>query len=279
MADLQVSTVPFLRWAGSKRWLLAALTDLLPKGFGHYYEPFVGSGAVFFSIAEGQPATLSDTVEPLISCYRQVQLNPDAVYDRIQDWETDRESYYTIRSTTFADPVDSAAQFIYLNKLCFNGLYRVNQQGKFNVPYGRPKSGIVATRENLNAASRALHQARLQTGDFEQALENCAEGDLVYLDPPYVAGHRSNGFVDYNARIFRWEDQRRLASVVRKLNDRGVFVLLSNADHPSVRELYDGFVMQSAVRYSSMSARSSMRGPSAELLVLSDALVEGMMRG
>lgn len=263
---------PFLRWAGSKRWLVPLLKEIAPEGFGSYYEPFIGSGAVFFALARGHESHLSDTLLPLVNCYQQVQLNPGAVAQIAQSWDTDRETFYTIRGKAYDDPIHAAAQFIYLNKLCFNGLYRVNQRGIFNVPYGRPKSTNIVSESQLISASQSLASATITDADFEEALSQCSRGDLVYLDPPYVAGHRSNGFADYNAKIFSWDDQRRLAEAFRELSSRGVQVILSNADHPTVRDLYDGFFTKSIERYSSMSARSRHRGNSAEVLVLSRAL-------
>lgn len=268
---------PFLRWAGSKRWLLPSLRDIIPSDFGTYYEPFLGSGAVFFGLADGHSANLSDTISPLISCYETVRDEPATVAALASGWNTDAESYYAVRAADYRDdPIRGAARFIYLNKLCFNGLYRENQSGRFNVPYGRPKSTNVADANQLLAvANRLTSGVQLKVCDFEIALSACDAGDLVYLDPPYVSGHRSNGFVDYNAKIFSWEDQRRLASVFRDLDSRGVFVIQSNADHPTVRALYEGYESRTVFRYSSMAARADKRGNSNELLILSGSLSVG----
>ncbi|MEV7135738.1 Dam family site-specific DNA-(adenine-N6)-methyltransferase [Arthrobacter sp. NPDC093128] len=268
---------PFLRWAGSKRWLLPSLREMIPSDFGTYYEPFLGSGAVFFQVADGHSANLSDAIAPLISCYETVRDEPETVATLASGWKTDADTYYSVRAADFSDdPIRAAARFIYLNKLCFNGLYRENQSGKFNVPYGRPKSPNVADASQLLAvANRLTAGVQLKVCDFEVALSTCGAGDLVYLDPPYVSGHRSNGFVDYNAKIFSWDDQRRLASVFRELDSRGVFVIQSNADHPSVRELYEGYEFRTASRYSSMAAKADKRGKSNELLILSGSLLVG----
>lgn len=268
---LSESVAPFLRWAGSKRWLSPHLAKLVTVSDGDYYEPFLGSGAAFFSIAPSGNAYLSDTLAPLIACFNAVRDTPIEVDHLASSWPTDTDTYYQIRSQIFHESALSAAQFIYLNKLCFNGLYRENQKGQFNVPYGRPKSSTVLLPGHLEAASRRLSNATIEHLDFEASLERCKPGDLVYIDPPYVARHRSNGFVDYNAKIFSWHDQGRLASVFRLLSERGVRAIVSNADHESIRDLYAGFEIRQLERYSSMSGKSGNRGASPELLILAEA--------
>ncbi|MFP7762039.1 DNA adenine methylase [Marisediminicola sp. LYQ85] len=269
---------PFLRWAGSKRWLVRELGKIAPQSFGNYYEPFMGSAAVYFALSPVADAFLSDALEPLVHCYQTVRDSPSAVAEAAAAWSTDKETYYLIRSSAFTDPVARAAQFLYLNKLCFNGLYRENQRGQFNVPYGRPKSSRVVFEGQLESAASRLQSAEITTSDFAAAICDAKAGDLVYLDPPYVAGHRTNGFVDYNAKIFSWDDQRRLADLFGELSRRGVHVIMSNADHSSLRELYEGFSMKSVERYSSMSANSGRRGKSTELLIVSESLKDADAR-
>lgn len=274
--DVGTRTTPFLRWAGSKRWLINQVQQLVPEDYGTYYEPFLGSGAIFFSCVNGRPARLSDTISPLINCYIQVRDDPDAVADIAESWSVDAETYYQVRSEVFEDEMRQAAQFIYLNKTCFNGLYRENQLGRFNVPFGRPKTSKVLDRVALAEASAKLGTPGtiISARDFEETLDTCSSGDIAYLDPPYVAGHRQNGFVDYNARLFSWDDQRRLADVCRRISKRGAAVIVSNADHPSVRDLFSHkeFHLLEVSRYSSMAARSGRRGTSDELLIVSTAL-------
>lgn len=274
------AATPFLRWAGSKRWLLPLLREMAPSDFGTYYEPFLGSGSAFFDLAHDRDAVLSDTISPLIDCYETVRDSPEVVSELVQEWKTDAESYYSVRAANYEnDPLRAAAQFIYLNKLCFNGLYRQNQSGKFNVPYGRPKSPKLVDQSHLVAVSnRLMSGVQLKVCDFEVALSNCDEGDYVFLDPPYVSGHRNSAFVDYNSKIFSWDDQRRLGDVFRELDKRGVFVIQSNADHPSVRELYRGLEIRTTSRYSSMAASVEKRGRSSELLILSNSLLNGGSR-
>jgi len=271
MANLQQAG-PFLRWAGSKRWLVSEIVARTPRTFGTYFEPFLGSGAAFFALRPQNGAILSDAIPGLIQCYESVRDDPDQVFDGLSGWAVDRETYYRVRSLISEDKFQKAAQFIYLNKTAFNGLYRVNQSGAFNVPFGRPKNSRITTREELGAASASLMSADLRAGDFETMLLEAKARDLIYLDPPYVAGHRMNGFVDYNSRLFRWEDQVRLRNVFERLDALGAFVILSNASHSSVAELYRGYPFQVHSRYSSMAASMASRGVSTELLVIGKTL-------
>jgi len=248
----------------------------MPSDVNRYFEPFLGSGAIYLACASDKPAALSDVIGPLVNCYLQVRDCPEKVAGAAQLWRVNAETYYKVRDESFEDPVTQAAQFIYLNKTCFNGLYRENQQGQFNVPFGRPKTSNILDAQHLLDVSHKLRTigTTIAVRDFEEALEPCEGGDIAYLDPPYVAGHRQNGFVDYNAKLFSWGDQRRLASLCHELDRRGAGVIMSNADHASVRELYSGsrFDFMNVSRYSSMAARSGKRGASDELLIVSKSL-------
>jgi DNA adenine methylase len=272
---------PFLRWAGSKRWLVGQLAGVIPANFNAYFEPFLGSAAVFFRYAEGHPAHLSDVIDPLIRTYRGIRDQPRLVWQIATSWPTDRDTYYSIRQQdSFDSQAHFAARFLYLNRLCFNGLYRENSSGMFNVPYGRPRptNQIADIQQLTSCASRLRRSVKVSSKDFESSLSGCQEGDFVYLDPPYVAGHRSNGFVDYNAKIFNWGDQMRLAEVFRELDSRGAYLILSNADHESVRRLYREYHLVEFSRHSSMSGSAKHRGSSAELVVLSSRLQEEVVR-
>lgn len=266
---------PFLRWAGSKRWLVEEVLERRPAQWGRYFEPFLGSGAVFFALCP-EDAVLGDAIAPLIDCYRCVKEDHKLVFDHLQRWSVDKESFYSVRSTKMEDPFARAAQFIYLNKTAFNGLYRVNRAGEFNVPFGRPKTSKTASLEDLKRAAAALQRAQLMAGDFEDTLTDAQEGDLVFLDPPYVAGHRANVFIDYNSKLFDWEDQVRLRELFVALDERGVNVLLTNAAHSSVGDLYRNFTTHEYERHSSMAAAAKARGKSTELLVLGATLEENL---
>lgn len=269
---------PFLRWAGSKRWLVPHIGAYLPSSFGNYFEPFLGSGAIFFSLHSSErDHFLSDGLEPLVNCYAQVAADPEGIRNRIAGLGTSSEAYYALRQTQDTGlTASAAAEFIYFNRLGFNGLYRVNLQGRFNVPYGRARVPVVlGESDDLAACARVLRErVHVACADFEDALSGVQEGDLVYLDPPYVSGHRRNGFIDYNAKVFRWSDQERLAKVVRELSAMGALVLMSNADHGSIRELYPGSSMVALSRFSSMAGSASAREKSAELLIINQPLRE-----
>jgi DNA adenine methylase len=258
---------PFLRWAGSKRLLLSYIIEHLPSEFGTYYEPFLGSGSLFFLLMPRR-AVLSDKSSSLIGTFRAVRENPEAVLNHIASLRVNRGTYYQVRASEPRDRFERAAAFIYLNKTCWNGLYRVNSLGRFNVPYGRPKTNNIVEPDNLHACSRALRRRRvtLQSYDFAESLREVETGDLVYLDPPYVTGHTNNGFRDYNDILFSWFDQQRLASLAHSMADRGVHVIASNANHPSVSTLYHGFEKHVIQRKSTLASSVVHRGRATEAI-------------
>lgn len=254
-SPLSASPRPFLRWAGSKRHLLEEIVPLLPTRFGSYYEPFLGSGSMFFLLCP-EHAVLGDTCKELIETYRAVRDNPAQIMRHLANWRPDRKFYYQIRGRPSGWRFRRAAEFIYLNKTCWNGLYRVNLEGRFNVPYGRPKTDYLIERRELMAVASALSRegVRLVTADFEESLSSASKGDLVYLDPPYVTGHNGNGFLEYNKNIFSWQDQVRLANVARRLAAKGVHVVVSNAYHGPVIDLYTGFKRHIIRRFSTLAS-------------------------
>jgi DNA adenine methylase len=257
---------PFIRWAGAKRRQQKVLLSLAPPRFNRYHEPFLGSGAFFFALRPNR-AVLADRIEPLMKTWTAVRDCPATVAEHIAHWPVDSATYYEVRALAPTDPALAAARFIYLNKTCYNGLYRVNAAGKFNVPFGRPKSSNVASQESLVACASLLKgEVTLLHGDFESSLDGARRGDLVYLDPPYVTGHSNNGFVEYNEVLFNWDDQVRLARVARRLAAAGVQVMVSNAWHESVLQLYKGF------RVTQISTHSSMAGASAKRTRVSEAV-------
>lgn len=229
---------PFIKWAGGKRWLLNDPSFVLPAFSGRYIEPFLGGGAVFFHLAPAE-AILSDVNERLISTYRSIRDEWSLVQLSLGEFQErhSKEFYYEERRREHAVSYVRAAQFLYLNRTCFNGLYRENQKGEFNVPLGT-KTQVVLPDDDFERASKILSRAHLCVGDFEGAVAGATEGDLVFLDPPYTTAHNCNGFIKYNQKIFTWEDQKRLREAVRGAKQRGACVVLTNADHQSVHELY-----------------------------------------
>jgi DNA adenine methylase len=268
-AAMSLSAVPrpFLRWAGSKRAHLHHLLDLLPGSFNTYWEPFLGSGALFFLLRPHR-AVLSDACGPLVSTFRAVRDGPEAVLRQLGQPKVDKDSYYRLRAAQPPDRFGRAAQFIYLNKTCWNGLYRVNSEGRFNVPYGRPKTDNIVEPANLRACSAALRRegVHLAVHDFAAALDGVGRGDLVYLDPPYVTRHNNNGFVDYNEKLFSWRDQERLARLANGLVRRGAHVLVSNADHDDVVALFAQFRHVPFSRSSTLASDATKRGQVREAL-------------
>lgn len=258
---------PFLKWAGSKQALLPQFADLLPDTFGDYYEPFLGSGAVFFHL-KPECAHLSDFCGDLVATYQGLRDATEAVVEYLRPLRPDQEKFYEIRSSMSSNPATRAAQFIYLNKTCWNGLYRVNSSGIFNVPYGRPKSDNILDEANLRACACALQgqAVSLSIGDFEIALQRVKRGDLVFLDPPYVTKHNNNGFRDYNETLFSWKDQERLARIAHELVERGASVFITNAEHDDLVRMYEGFEFRQLVRTSTLASNAQRRGKITEAL-------------
>ena len=244
---------PFLKWAGSKQALLNHVVGVLPRSFKNYFEPFLGGGALFFLLEPSQ-AFLSDACAPLIETFEAVQKNPNAVLRNLKGRRPTKKHYYETRGKSSSGVFKRAADFIFLNKSCWNGLYRVNSDGEFNVPFGWPRTDHIVDASNLRACSLALKSATLSVVDFEEAVSKAKEGDLVYLDPPYVTGHNNNGFRDWNETLFSWSDQQRLAKLAKYLAGRGVHVVISNADHKEIQKLYSGF---STYRFSRSSTLAS----------------------
>lgn len=259
---------PFLRWAGSKRYLLPEIISVLPPVFRGYWEPFLGSGALFFGL-QPQRAVLGDSCHPLIEAFVAVRDDVNRVLGHLSLLKPDRETYYQVRHRHSRGRFKRTADFMFLNKTCWNGLYRVNSRGQFNVPFGSPKSPTLVDPSNLRSCSRLLRSTELEfrVGDFEQTLDGVGPCDLVYLDPPYVTRHNNNGFVDYNEVLFSWDDQLRLAGIARSLVERGAHVVTTNAFHDEVIDLYEGFQLRALERKSTLASDTSKRGRVKEAIL------------
>jgi DNA adenine methylase len=240
---------PFLRWAGGKRQVLRQLRLFLPEDIEnrHYREPFAGAAALFFSLSP-KVATLSDANKHLIDCYQYVRESPGVVSNYLERHAqaTSQRHYYTVREqyNSSAPSPEQAARFIYLNKTCFNGIFRVNQHGEFNVPYGWKVPPALPTREDLVRASKALRRATLRAEGFSTVLKDAREGDFVYLDPPYPPLNGTSYFTHYTADRFGELDQAEVARVAADLDRRGSSVLITNADTPAIRKRYRQFFMK-----------------------------------
>mgnify|MGYP003627973972 CR=1 FL=1 len=268
MNALEPTPKPFIKWVGSKRRLLHLLKPHLPEQFEFYYEPFLGSGSLFFEL-QPRAARLNDFCGELIHTYEAVRDNVQAVIKYLQPMKIDKEVYYQVRENRSNGKYKRAAEFLYLNKSCWNGLYRVNSAGKFNVPFGAPRSDVVFDRANLNAVAEFLRSSdlRFSSVDFESACSDASQNDFVFLDPPYVTKHNLNGFSEWNEKIFRWEDQTRLKTLVDDLTRRGVQVMMTNANHDSIVDLYSGYDLRTFERNSTLASNSKFRNKVDELII------------
>ncbi len=267
MPDAQ-PLVPFLKWAGGKRWFVEHAKSIVPNGFVRYVEPFLGSGALYFAFRP-PCALLSDVNPRLIETYQAIKSDWQRVYNYLVQHQRlhSKKYYYAERSRIRRSMFSRAAQFIYLNRTCWNGLYRVNRLGVFNVPIGT-KSSVLLDTDDFELIAKQLERAQLMCADFDEVLSECERGDLVFVDPPYTVKHNMNGFVKYNERLFSWQDQIRLRDAVVCASDRGAQVVVTNADHPSVRELYRGLgIMESISRASVLAGQSRFRSSVSELVI------------
>ena len=246
---------PFIKWAGGKQQLLPIIKNKLPKSYNRYIEPFLGSGALLLYL-EPIVAIINDTNEALINLYTQVRDNPNELIDAVsmldkalKESYNPKEYYLIIRDefnrqlSTFQNDLNSAAHFLFINKHCFNGLYRVNSKNEFNVPYGKKEKVNTYEGQNLGIICGFLNynDIKILSIDFEEAVKEAKKGDFIYFDPPYDVFPDKNGFVDYGKDGFNKDEQVRLRDCFRELSDRGVFVMLSNHNTPFINEIYAGF--------------------------------------
>jgi DNA adenine methylase len=232
-------TKPFLKWAGGKRWLLNYLDEIIGNSvFNNYHEPFLGGGAIFFSLEPQNNVYLSDLNEELINTYSMVQKKPRDIIKILNNYTNTKEFYYQIRQQKIENDIERAARFIYLNKTAYNGLYRVNRRGEFNVPYGKG-NGAFLNEDKILKASLSLQNAHINWGDFSNNRNYIKEGDLVFLDPPYTVSNKNNCFIEYNQTLFSLEDQRRLSRYIDYIKEQGAFYILTNAAHPTILELFE----------------------------------------
>jgi DNA adenine methylase len=263
---------PVLKWAGGKSQLLGPILERLPKRIETYYEPFVGGAAVFFALAkEGrfERAVLADTNPDLVDVYLAVKNNVSGLIAALKKLHAahSEEHYYEIRKKKPKSQTERAARVIYLNKTGFNGLYRVNRSGQFNVPFGRYAKPNVCDEPNLRAAAVALADATIEVADFETICQRAQPGDAVYLDPPYVPVSKTAYFTAYARSPFGMDEHQRLARAFGQLAERDVFALLSNSHTPETCELYAAWHCETIDVPRMINSRADARGPVPELLV------------
>ncbi len=276
MTRTHVTPRPFLKWVGGKGQLLPVLWERVRRArfTGRYHEPFVGGGALFFDLyrrgAVGRKkAFLSDNNGRLIETYHGIQLDVEHVIELLEDHKAahNKDYYYQVRANVPDDPIERAARLIYLNRTCFNGLFRENSKGLFNVPMGKYKNPAICDAENLRAVSVALAGARIEQRPFADVLRHAKAGDLVYFDPPYHPLSTTSSFTAYHQGGFTEDDQRSLGEVFRELDKRGVKVLLSNSMTPLIQEIYAGFTLDKVFATRNINSRADRRGKISEVLV------------
>ncbi len=262
---------PFLKWAGGKRWLMNNNKLPIPLNFNKYIEPFLGSGAIFF-LLEPQNAYLSDINNDLIELYKVIRDRPKEFSKELQIHHNmhSKEYYYRTRNNTPSDDLKKAARFLYLNRTCWNGLYRVNLKGEFNVPLGT-KTSVVLKTDDFVSISNILKRAEIICNDFEQTVDLATKGDFLFVDPPYTVQHNTNNFIKYNEKIFSWDDQMRLKEALVRAKRRDVQIVVTNADHNSVRELYSVVgEYQQLTRHSVLAADPLKRGYTTEAMFVAN---------
>lgn len=273
---------PFLRWAGGKQRVARRLLDYTVDFEGTYREPFCGAASLFFRVAP-EKAALSDGNEPLVRTLNAVRTSPQRVSEELRSLgdEADEEVYYQLRERFNADTLESeaafAAAFIYLNHTSFNGIWRVNRSGQYNVPFGRRNRFLMPSEEDLCSASRTLEPARIFHADYETALGEAEKGDFVYLDPPYLSEGDTPTFDRFTAARFTPEQHESVATWAQKLWQRGTFVMVSNADVPRVRELYEGFSFHEISVHRSVSGNGD-RSSVAEVVITNFDAETGALR-
>jgi DNA adenine methylase len=271
---------PIVKWAGGKSKLLPELRQRLPTEIRTYAEPFAGGAALFFALAEEArskrihrrafaKAVLADQNEELIACYRAVRDDVEAVITALGAYRYDKDLFYETRQLDTAGMSDTerAARLLFLNRTCFNGLWRVNASGKFNVPFGRYKNPRFLREDDLRAASAALTGVRIEVADFKAVTKKLGEGDLAYLDPPYVPLSKTAAFTAYGKDGFTAEDQERLADELFAMKKRGVLAMLSNADTKATRALYKGLCIHVVRVPRLINSDPTKRGGTDELIV------------
>ncbi len=260
--------VPFLKWAGGKRWFTSRYLDMVPTRYKRYIEPFLGSGAMFFAL-QPKKAILSDINSDLIDCFQAICEDPESITKKLLKHHNahSKDYFYHTRSSKPTDSIGRAVWLIYLNRTCWNGLYRVNKSNEFNVPIGS-KNSVVLSTDNFAKIGRLLLNAEIICRDFEESMEAAGPEDFVFVDPPYTVNHNLNGFLKYNDKIFSWTDQIRLRDAVERASSRGAQVLVTNANHISVREIYSGIGRLDVVNRSSVLAANAVHRIQTEELVV-----------
>jgi len=263
---------PVLKWAGGKRQLQHQILDRLRPDIDTYYEPFVGGGAIFFALAAQnrfKRAVLGDRNADLVAVYHALTEDVESVIRLLRKHRYDEAEYYRVREQKPRSLAARAARLIYLNRTGYNGLYRVNRSGQFNVPFGRHKSPLICDEANLRAAASALSRAEVVTDDFEAICRDAGPRDAVYFDPPYLPVSKTSNFTAYDPHPFGIDEHERLASVFEKLERRGVCTVLSNSYTEQTRKIFGRFQYERVPVKRPINSKANLRGPVDEILVVS----------
>ena len=265
---------PFLKWAGGKRQLLSQIDLYIPKSFNKYIEPFVGGGALFFYLLP-KNAILNDINQDLINTYRVIKENVSELITSLKKHKNEEEYFYKIRSVdrnldefkTWSD-VEKASRIIYLNRCCYNGLYRVNSKGYFNAPFGKYKNPKICNEENLKLVHKVLKDVKLMNTSFELCLNYAKKDDFIYFDPPYVPISESANFTSYTKSSFKKEDQIKLFNVFKELDQKGCKLLLSNSYNEFILKLYKNYQINIVYAKRAINSNPDKRGEIKEILII-----------
>ena len=235
---------PLLRWAGGKNWITKHILNYIPQTFNNYFEPFVGGASIALYLKHKNKlmnnVSLSDSNPRLINFYSVLQKYPNEIVSELKKYKNEKMEYYNERERKYSSEIKNAAQFYYLNRTSFNGIYRENLAGKYNVPYGYKQYKTLFDIEKILCISSLIQDFNFDCNDFSTIENNIGTRDLVFLDPPYTVAHENNGFIKYNQKIFSWEDQIRLKDLILHIDSMGSYYILTNAFHHSILELYNG---------------------------------------
>lgn len=275
---------PFVKWVGGKGKLIPELEKYFPKKFNRYFEPFVGGGALFYEVIQKNNivfSSINDINKKLIITYKQIQKNPQKIISQLKNIENEykkltleeqKEYFYTIRKKYNKENLDDIATTVYLiflNKTCFNGMYRENSKGEYNIPFGDQKNPTICDEKNILAVSKCLKNTEINNLSFENAVEKCKKGDFIYFDPPYYPINATSNFTNYSKNTFGQEEQKRLRDVSAGLAKKGCFVMLSNSNTPFIKKLYKKFYINYLSAARSINSKGDKRGKIKEVIVTS----------
>ena len=271
---------PFVKWVGGKRQIISELLKNIPHNFNNYFEPFVGGGALFFElynlgILKNKTFYLSDINEELINTYKVIRDYPNELIEELKEFKIkhNKEFYYQIRELDRSenykdlDNITKAARFIYLNRTCFNGLYRVNKKGYFNVPIGSYKNPQIVNEENILAVSITLQNAIIKHCDYKEILKYVTKNDFIYFDPPYYPINKTSNFTSYTQDNFLEKEQIELFDTFKSLSNKGCFVLESNSDTDFINNLYKEFIIEKVFANRAINSNGNKRGKITEVLI------------